>query len=210
MVYCRLCEKLRGDTGATEEVVWQGGGGVPPLCSRFSFTRSLSLSLFLLSTCRTLSTTGSASCAALSPSRPRVAVGVASKLGQSLVAVASRFGDSKEGSFLFLLIPFSPPSLYLRPSSSFHISFPFSLSLSLSLLSLHANIRVGRAVNRNQTRYVWPPLLDFRVLRVTNGDDPVSHSEGNVSSSADDFSGEGKMEIPWRGGRIETANFTRR
>ena len=86
MVYRRLCEKLRGNAK-------RYGGGRLGRAARF-----LSLSLF--SSCRTShpSHRPHQLRRSLTLSRPRVAaVGVASKLGQSLVAVASRFGDSKEG-----------------------------------------------------------------------------------------------------------------
>lgn len=100
MVWWRLCEKLRGNAKRYEarrrEVVWEGDALLSAL--------ALLLSLFSFAHLRPRS-----------PSHPRVDVGVASKLGQSLVAVASRFGDSKEGSFLFLLISFH----FLLPPFSF-------------------------------------------------------------------------------------------
>lgn len=124
--YARNYEAIRGNGGG------RLGGRRAPLRSRFSLlSLTLSVSLFCFPHPPT-----APPAAPPSPSRPRVAVAVASKLGQSLVAVASRFGDSKEGSFLFLLISFFPrPPPRLRPNS-FHVSFPFAsspLSFSITL-----------------------------------------------------------------------------
>lgn len=131
----------------------------------------------------------------------RVGVGVASKLGQSLVAVASRFGDSKEGSFLFLSISFSSPSFHC-PFLSFASPLPlFFFVPARSLARPNANILCpGRAVNRNQTRNVWPPLLDFRcslavfwVKRTTpflGGKRLTTRNRASEIWSVEDFRGE--------------------
>lgn len=176
--YARNYEAIRGNGGG------RLGGRRAPLRSRFSLlSLTLSVSLFCFPHPPT-----APPAAPPSPSRPRVAVAVASKLGQSLVAVASRFGDSKEGSFLFLLISFFPrpcpssPKLvprffslrrfssfllcYSATSPSLSVSFlPFARRCFLARSHANANIRVGRAANRNQTRrYLWLLLLDFRSL----------------------------------------------
>lgn len=122
--YARNYEAIRGNGGG------RLGGRRAPLRSRFSLlSLTLSVSLFCFPHPPT-----APPAAPPSPSRPRVAVAVASKLGQSLVAVASRFGDSKEGSFLFLLISFFPrPPVFAQTRSTFLFLSPVLLFLSLLL-----------------------------------------------------------------------------
>ena len=174
MVYCRLCEKLRGDTGATEEVVWQGGA--PPLCSRFSFTlaypprrlsQSLSLSLLLAvhplhhqprQLRRSLTLSSSRRCRSRFKTRSK-----SRRRGVSLWGF--------EGRVVSLSLGLLHSTLSLSSTKlSFHISFllVFLLSLSFSFLPSFSFLHVARARSLERKYPRWQSR-GIVTRRVTSG-----------------------------------------
>ena len=140
------------------------------------------LSLSLFSSCRTShpSHRPHQLRRSLTLSRPRVAaVGVASKLGQSLVAVASRFGDSKEGRkegrkeerkegrkegrkrgrVVSLSLPLLP-SIRLLLFLPILLSQPFTPSSSFAFLLLLLRRRVQSFFGSNESRVLASFLPD--------------------------------------------------